>query len=94
MNFHKWDNWKKIPKICKIVVFDRNGFKSSVKPVGMEIADIEFQGSRVKVLLNKSHYQLFNVLMSDTDFYKKDLEIGKKVSCFWNSKDLHPLQEN
>ncbi len=68
--------------------------KSVTKPVGMKIADIEFQGSRVKVLLNNSHYQLFNVLMSDTDFYKKDLEIGKKVSCFWNSKDLHPLQEN
>ena len=31
LNFHKWDNWKKIPKICKIVVFDRNGFKAKAK---------------------------------------------------------------
>ena len=31
LNFHKWDNWKKIPKICKIVVFDRNGFKTKAK---------------------------------------------------------------
>lgn len=72
--------------------FDRNGFKSSVKPVGMEIADIEFQGSRVKVLLNNSHYQLFNVLMSDTDFYRNNLEVGKRVSCYWDSEDLHLLE--
>ena len=31
LNFHKWDKWKKIPKICKIVVFDRNGFKAKAK---------------------------------------------------------------
>ena len=31
LNFHKWYNWKKIPKICKIVVFDRNGFKAKAK---------------------------------------------------------------
>ena len=31
LNFHKWDNWKKIPKICKIIVFDRNGFKAKAK---------------------------------------------------------------
>ena len=31
LNFHKWDSWKKIPKICKIVVFDRNGFKAKAK---------------------------------------------------------------
>ena len=31
LNFHKWDNWKKIPKISKIVVFDRNGFKAKAK---------------------------------------------------------------
>ena len=31
LNFHKWDNWNKIPKICKIVVFDRNGFKAKAK---------------------------------------------------------------
>ena len=31
LNFHKWDNWKKIPKICKIAVFDRNGFKTKAK---------------------------------------------------------------
>ena len=31
LNFHKWSNWKKIPKICKIVVFDRNGYKAKAK---------------------------------------------------------------
>ena len=31
VNFHKWNNWKKIPKICKIVVFDRNNFKAKAK---------------------------------------------------------------
>ena len=31
LNFHKWENWKKIPKISKIVVFDRNGFKAKAK---------------------------------------------------------------
>ena len=31
LNFHKWENWKKLPKICKIIVFDRNGFKTKAK---------------------------------------------------------------
>ena len=31
VNFHKWNNWKKISKICKIIVFDRNGFKAKAK---------------------------------------------------------------
>ena len=31
LNFHKWENWKKLPKICKIIVFDRNGFKAKAK---------------------------------------------------------------
>ena len=31
LNFHKWDDWKKIPKICKIIVFDRNTFKTKAK---------------------------------------------------------------
>ena len=31
LNFHKWNSWKKIPKICKIIVFDRNGFKAKAK---------------------------------------------------------------
>ena len=31
LNFHKWENWRKIPKISKIVVFDRNGFKAKAK---------------------------------------------------------------
>ena len=31
VNFHKWSNWKKIPKICKIVVFDRGSFKTKAK---------------------------------------------------------------
>ena len=27
INFHKWKNWKEIPKICKILVFDRKNYK-------------------------------------------------------------------
>ena len=27
INFHKWKNWKEIPKICKILVFDRGNYK-------------------------------------------------------------------
>ena len=62
------------------------------KPVEMNITDIEFQGNRVKILLNGSEHNLFNVLMSDYEFYKKELETGQRVSCFWNSEDLHLLQ--
>ena len=31
ITFHKWNNWKNIPKICKIVVFDRSSFKAKAK---------------------------------------------------------------
>ena len=58
----------------------------------MQIADIEFQGSRVKVILNNSKYKHFNVTMDDALFFKKDLKIGEEVLCSWNSKDLHRLQ--
>ena len=27
IDFHKWKNWKEIPKICKILVFDRKNYK-------------------------------------------------------------------
>ena len=27
IDFHKWKNWKEIPKICKILVFDRENYK-------------------------------------------------------------------
>ena len=27
INFHKWKNYKEILKICKIIVFDRHGYK-------------------------------------------------------------------
>ena len=27
INFHKWYKWKEISKKCKILVFDRHGFK-------------------------------------------------------------------
>ena len=26
LKFHKWKNWKKIPKLAKIVVFARNNY--------------------------------------------------------------------
>ena len=58
----------------------------------MQIADIEFQGSRVKVILNNSKYKHFNVTMDDALFFKKDLKIGDEVLCSWNTKDLHRLQ--
>ena len=28
INFHKWHKWKEISKKCKIIVFDRHGYKS------------------------------------------------------------------
>ena len=28
IKFHKWDRWKEIVKLAKIVVFDRQGYKS------------------------------------------------------------------
>ena len=28
ISFHKWRNWQAIPKICQILVFDRDNFKS------------------------------------------------------------------
>ena len=28
INFHKWKNWREIPKICQILVFDRGNFES------------------------------------------------------------------
>ena len=28
ISLHKWKNWKNIPNICQILVFDRKGFKS------------------------------------------------------------------
>ena len=28
INFHKWEKWDQITKICKILVFDRNKYKS------------------------------------------------------------------
>tara|TARA_Y100000741_G_scaffold310868_1_gene254749 strand:+ start:394 stop:600 length:207 start_codon:yes stop_codon:yes gene_type:complete len=27
INFHKWHKWEKISKKCKIIVFDRHGYK-------------------------------------------------------------------
>ncbi len=27
INFHKWHKWKKISQKCKIIVFDRHGYK-------------------------------------------------------------------
>ena len=28
INFHKWKQWEKISSICKILIFDRRGYKS------------------------------------------------------------------
>ena len=28
INFHKWHKWKDISRLCKIIVFDRYGYKS------------------------------------------------------------------
>ena len=28
IKFHKWDQWKEIVKLAKILVFDRQGYKS------------------------------------------------------------------
>ncbi len=37
INFHKWENWKKIADICKILVFDRSGYKTkSIKSVSFK----------------------------------------------------------
>ncbi len=72
---------------------ENKGVKHSGNHVRMIISDIEFQGSRVKLILENDQYRFFNVLMSDADFYKKDLEIGKQVACSWNSNDLHLLQD-
>ena len=65
------------------------GLKNAEK---MQIADIEFQGSRVKVILNNSKYKHFKVTMDDALFFKKDFKIGDEVLCSWNTKDLHRLQ--
>ena len=73
---------------------DPDGPSDTNKPFEMNIVDIEFQGSRVKILLSSSEHNLFNVLMSDYEFYKKELETGQRVSCFWNSEDLHLLEDH
>ncbi len=34
IKFHKWNNWKKIPKLAKLVVFPRQNYGiSSPKPI-------------------------------------------------------------
>ena len=58
----------------------------------MNISDIEFQGSSVKIILNNSKYKHFNVTMSDSEFFSKDLKIRDEVSCSWNLSNLHELQ--
>ena len=76
------------------ICIESNAPMGNEKPVGMNITDVEFQGSRVKVLLNSSEHRFFNVLMSDSEFYKKELQVGQRVSCSWNSEDLHLLQDH
>jgi len=37
INFHKWDQWKKIAIKCRILVFDRSGYKSkSMKSISFK----------------------------------------------------------
>ena len=37
INFHKWDQWKKIAINCQILVFDRSGYKSkSMKSISFK----------------------------------------------------------
>ena len=37
INFHKWDQWKKIAIKCQILVFDRSGYKSkSMKSISFK----------------------------------------------------------
>ena len=40
VNFHKWRNWKEIPKICKILVFDRgNHWSKCLKSISYKKID-------------------------------------------------------
>ena len=58
----------------------------------MKIADIEFQGDSVKIILSNSKYKHFNVKLQDTEFFKKNLKVGEDIFCSWQVKDLHELQ--
>ena len=49
IKFHKWDNWKEIAEICKIVVFPRNGYIKKT----LSCKAIKVLGRR-KVLILKS----------------------------------------
>ena len=49
VKFHKWDHWKEIAKICKIVVFPRNGYIKKT----LSCKAIKVLGRR-KVLILKS----------------------------------------
>ena len=66
-----------------------NQSKTSEK---MKIADIEFQGDSVKIILSNSKYKHFNVKLQDTEFFKKSLKVGEDIFCSWQVKDLHELQ--
>ena len=75
-------------------VFKTHGDNSKIKNNAekMNISDIEFQGSSVKIILSNSKYKHFNVTMSDSEFFSKDLKIRDEVSCSWNLSNLHELQ--
>ena len=64
----------------------------SKKSEKMKIADIEFQGDSVKIILSNSKYKHFNVKLQDTEFFKKNLKVGEDIFCSWQVKDLHELQ--
>ena len=37
ITFHKWKNWKEIPDVCQILVFDRDGYKTkSLKSISFK----------------------------------------------------------
>ena len=40
INFHKWYKWKEITNLCKILIFDRYGYKNkALKSVAIKSLD-------------------------------------------------------
>ncbi len=73
------------------ILLKRSAYQSKTSEK-MKIADIEFQGDSVKIILSNSKYKHFNVKLQDTEFFKKNLKVGEDIFCSWQVKDLHELQ--